>query len=331
VNGDEGGMMKKYIIALMFMLIMAVLFVILFNWDKRDESQWYTSDEDIDDVKARSAIESTFYKISGTVKDKINQRIPDIQIMLLGNNGYLSTRTDEDGYYQFSVPGTRYTLVPCKYEYITVIDNSKISGEDIVRTAEKEIGNKDGSSPGRYHGHDGGWCSEFVSWVYRQAGEPFTGGEGDGGICDEEWNMSTTYRVAAGFGRNEDWQFFSTEEITRNWQEGIDNPLEPKVGDYVFFSNEFFSNEAEDNRAHSGIVEEIQDTTMYTIEGNVNNIVKQMTRSDWRTDQEGDIVVKGIGFRRIVSKVTFKPRFFYFSLDSDMRYDFVLERYGDER
>lgn len=263
--------------------------------------------------------------ISGTITDELANPIANIEVMLLGNNNYFTTYTDLNGYYQFAgIEGDfRYTVAPNKYEYMPVVDNSQVNGATLVETAEDELGNTDGQDPGRYHGHGDNWCSEFVSWVYWQAGEPFTGGADDGGVCVQEWNMSTAYRVVAGFGRNANWQFLSIDVINANWPGSADVPLEPQPGDYIFFSNETGI-----NRAHSGMVDEIVGTDIHTIEGNISGgIVDTTIRYNWRTNQSGETIVKGIGYRRLVSQIYFAPEFAQFVLESDQNADFVQFRH----
>jgi hypothetical protein len=129
--------------------------------------------------------------------------------------------------------------------------------------------------------------------------------------------MSAVYRVIAGFGRNEYWQIQTIEEINDHWQEGPGNPLEPQAGDYVFFSNT-----SGIDRSHSGMVKRTEGTSLLTIEGNVSDLVKALTRRNWRTYQDGNTIVRGIGYRRIVSNTSFKPRFFYGRLDTNRTVDF---------
>ena len=264
------------------------------------------------------------YDISGTVVDTDGQPMPDVCMILMGNNSVLTTYTDQSGYYGFpgTEGGTRYTLSACKYlpSASSVVDPSPGSGDAIMAIAEAELGNTDGPSPGRYHGHDGAWCSEFVSWAYWQAGDPFTGGTTDGGACTEDWNMSTVYRIQAGFARNEDWQLIPTCEIASNWSPETQAALMPQPGDYVLFSNTTGI-----DRSHSGLVWEIQGDDMLTIEGNVSNLVKTLTRRDWLIDQVGNTIVAGIGYRRRVSRLSFSPAYHYDWLNSPLVMDFVAE------
>ena len=71
---------------------------------------------------------------------------------------------------------------------------------------------------------------------------------------------------------------------------------------------------------------DVQGTTLYTIEGNVSNLVQAVTRNNWRTYQDGNTVVKGIGYRRIVSNISFTPRFFYGSVNANLTVNFTFAR-----
>jgi len=313
--------MKQIKFILIFMIFSSIL-LFSTNDNNEEDNFIYTSDEDLHDFPT----EMTRSTVQGTITDSNNVPVEDVCVQLLGNNNVLYTYTDENGDYEFTgvANGTSYTILPCKYEFTEIIDNSIVSGDSIISIAQAELGNTDGSSPGRYHGHNGGWCSEFVSWCYWQAGDPFTGGTFDGGACIQDWNMSTVHRVNAGFGRNENWQVMTISEINDNWSEDEDNPLEPQPGDYVFFSN---TNGI--NRAHSGIVREIAGNDMETTEGNISDLVQEVTRTNWRTYQVGNTIVKGIGYRRIISNISFEPRFWYGYIYSNLDEDFNLFYFDD--
>lgn len=236
--------------------------------------------------------------VNGIITDTNGIPVNDVLVLLSGNNSCLKTHTDPLGYYEFkNVENNHsYTIAPCKYRYKIHIEPPAISGDTIVAIALGELGNSDGDipNPGRYHGHGGGWCSEFVSWVYWQAGDPFTGGATDGGACDEDWNMSTSTRIFAGFGRNPNWQFLPIDEIP--------DYLDPEPGDYVFITNTTWI-----DRSHSCLVKSLNGTTMHTVDGNVNDLVAERNQYNWRTTTEGNSIVGGIGFRRVVSSCTFIP------------------------
>src|SRR5262249_1245955 len=45
------------------------------------------------------------------------------------------------------------------------------------------------------------WCSDFVSWVYRVAGVPFSGGYGDG----RGWHLTSNTTIRTWYQRHDAW------------------------------------------------------------------------------------------------------------------------------
>lgn len=130
----------------------------------------------------------------------------------------------------------------------------------IHKTALNQLGyhDKDFEHPGRYYAGGYNWCSEFVSWVYWQAGYPFTNGsftssvevEGD----DGSWMQRSTTRVINWFKENAVY----IERDDENWYD-----FHPQTGDYVFVGR------SGSDRAHSGLVEYVNTRgDLHTIEGN---------------------------------------------------------------
>ncbi|MBX3275723.1 MAG: CHAP domain-containing protein [Sandaracinaceae bacterium] len=108
--------------------------------------------------------------------------------------------------------------------------------------------------PGRlaqYLKPGGLWCSEFVSWVYRAAGVPFTSGY-EGG-----WLLTTNVAVERWFARAGRWIANGTAAWAR---------FSPRPGDYLRFRT--------DRHGHSGIVRYVAGDTLYTVEGNSRGQVR---------------------------------------------------------
>ncbi|MGB3946304.1 MAG: phage tail tip lysozyme, partial [Candidatus Saccharimonadales bacterium] len=82
------------------------------------------------------------------------------------------------------------------------------------------------------------WCADFVSWVYKQAGTPFTGGASGG------WRIPSVSSVQKWFEENGVWVMNGKGVI-------------PKPGDVYTMGI-----------SHSGIVEKVEGDTVYTISGN---------------------------------------------------------------
>ncbi len=118
----------------------------------------------------------------------------------------------------------------------------------------------------RYVRLDALWCSDFVSWVYRAAGLPFTGGY-EGG-----WMLRNNAAIRAWFERRGAWI-------------GRDRPpagtpaygaFQPRAGDYVRISTSTWN--------HSAIVRYAEGSTLYLVEGNAGGHVRLTRYPRWRND-----------------------------------------------
>lgn len=97
------------------------------------------------------------------------------------------------------------------------------------------------------------WCADFVSWVFKQANTPFTGGVSGG------WRVPAAINVKGWFEQH--GQYFAAGSAGA-----------PQPGDVVFYGTdrEVF---------HTNIVVSVSGNTMVTIGGNESNMVRQQTRS----------------------------------------------------
>jgi hypothetical protein len=118
----------------------------------------------------------------------------------------------------------------------------------------------------RYVRADALWCSDFVSWVYRAAGLPFTGGY-EGG-----WMLRNNAAIRAWFERRGAWV-------------GRGNPpagaagfgtFTPRAGDYVRISTSTWN--------HSAIVRYVEGSTLHLVEGNAGGHVRLTRYRRWRED-----------------------------------------------
>ncbi|MGI9188084.1 MAG: CHAP domain-containing protein [Gaiellales bacterium] len=99
------------------------------------------------------------------------------------------------------------------------------------------------------------WCADFVSWVLRAAGRPFSGGLSAG------WRLAWTGDVRAWFVARDAFR----ERLV----------ADPQPGDVVWFAH-----------GHVGIVEAVHGDALATIEGNSGNAVTRRTYSHWRIDAD---------------------------------------------
>ena len=104
----------------------------------------------------------------------------------------------------------------------------------------------------RYLAPNEWWCTDFVAWVYRAAGVPFTGGY-EGG-----WLVPSNDAAAAWFARNGLWVARESD----HWR-----TFEPRPGDFLRFTTL--------RGGHAAIVTHVDGDTLYTIEGNVENHVRR--------------------------------------------------------
>ena len=136
-----------------------------------------------------------------------------------------------------------------------------IEGGSIVAIAERlerlrivEVPSGSNTGPGIIDFTDGNaeaWCADFVSWVLRAAGRPFTGGASVG------WRLAWTLDVRGWFAER---GAFRDRVVA-----------DPQPGDVVWFRS-----------GHVGIVRRATPTTIDTIEGNSGNAVRARTYDGWR-------------------------------------------------
>lgn len=145
-------------------------------------------------------------------------------------------------------------------------DSISASGNAIVDVARKELAKKVieipagcdrgnpstvgdcGAEVNKYtDSHLEYWCADFVSWVYRSAGAPFTGGASGG------------WRIASVSGLRS-WFMAKGIYITR--QDMVAKGSTPQPGDMIVFLN------SSGDTVHTGIVDTVAGDTIKTIEGN---------------------------------------------------------------
>lgn len=113
------------------------------------------------------------------------------------------------------------------------------------------------------------WCTDFVSWAYRVAGVPLTGGSQGG------WMIGNNVALRAWFQRYGLW----VERGAPGWR-----ALDPRAGDWVRLHTR-------SGVGHSAIVRFARGGDLYTVEGNVANHVRLRRHRGWRTNER----IEGIG------------------------------------
>ena len=154
----------------------------------------------------------------------------------------------------------------------------------IVEVAISQLGRSDQDArcpaEGCYYGYGTNWCSEFVSWVYNQANEPFSSGKPIDWLLNDTVKIRSWFRAQGKFidRQSSQWKSFS-----------------PQPGDYVFIGR---ANEIGGftSRQHSGIVEYVDELgNLHTIEGNNNHRpVERYVYSSFRINSTENGLANGI-------------------------------------
>ena len=139
---------------------------------------------------------------------------------------------------------------------------------DLVAVALSQVGNVGGETYWRWYGFDErvDWCAIFVSWCANECGYLENGVVPSFAVCyaGEDW-----------FKAREQWQ---------------DNTYTPNPGDIIFFDWDYPEEGGQDGIPnHVGIVEKVENGTVYTIEGNSADSCRQ------KSYPVGDYEIYGYG------------------------------------
>lgn len=107
----------------------------------------------------------------------------------------------------------------------------------------------------------GGWCSEFASWAYWRGGCPFSDQWGS-----YPWMIGGSEQIREWFLEHSRFVYQTDPE----WETYV-----PQPGDYIRYNTP--------GGGHSGIVRYVEGTSLYTVEGNVNDVVMLRRLRDYLT------------------------------------------------
>lgn len=157
------------------------------------------------------------------------------------------------------------------YSRLSGLTGCTNSGSKVVDVALAELAKNvrevpDGSNKGPRidiytDGNAEPWCADFISWVYKEAGQPFSGGLSDG------WRIPGAQSLPAWLKANGKW-----------FDKGSSDT--PMPGDVVYF---IWGGDGDDD--HVGIVEKVDGETMITIEGNSSNSVARREYDQYNTHE----------------------------------------------
>ncbi|MCC7543589.1 CHAP domain-containing protein [bacterium] len=123
------------------------------------------------------------------------------------------------------------------------------NGDKILEIALAEVGHREWDERVLEYttGRRENWCADFVSWVLKQAGTPFTGGGAGGWQIPAVSNVMEYLRTKGEFHPKDDGYI-------------------PQPGDIFIFKS--------GGRSHTGFVTKYENGRFYTVEGNASNQVK---------------------------------------------------------
>jgi hypothetical protein len=147
--------------------------------------------------------------------------------------------------------------------------NNGAGGGSVIDIAKQELdkatsGCMVNASSGQCQAYTDGnaeaWCADFVSWVYKQAGKPFTTGESGG------WRIPTVYAL-------DDYLKAQQTYFLKN-----DTANTPQPGDVIIMNDG-------GSRMHTGLVYTVTGESITTIEGNISDKVTSRTFDNYRTHE----------------------------------------------
>lgn len=151
------------------------------------------------------------------------------------------------------------------YKNLTAVELTGDQVTDIVNIAKSQVGYHEGSLSGnsggssnyteygRWYGSQGAWCNKFVSWCASVAGIPSS-------VFPTLTSSSSGYSILRSAGA-ECFSYSSSKEL--------------QPGDIIFVN----SRGGYSGINHVGLVVSADDTTIYTVEGNMSDAVKSITYS----------------------------------------------------
>ncbi|PLS81359.1 hypothetical protein CYG49_02355 [Candidatus Saccharibacteria bacterium] len=172
-------------------------------------------------------------------------------------------------------PQTWKSFTPAPTAVLSATSNTSSGpGGSIVEIASREIGVKEevsGCNCGERievytTGRNEAWCADFISWVYREHGTPFSGG------WAHDWQLPAAISLKHWLQKN------------GTWHERTDLSDTPQPGDVINFN--WFGDSNRSTGNHVGIVERVEGSTLYTIEGNRHNAVVQKEYPNYRQDTD---------------------------------------------
>lgn len=227
------------------------------GYDTAGKSISFVAAPKLSSVSATSTgIQISWGKVSGAEKYRVFRKTPNGNWTTIGNTAYTNftdIQAKKGTTYTYTVrcinnSGNSYTSAYDTVGKSATSVSSPVTKNDMVRVAEKQLGYAGGQKIWKWAGYDRRvpWCNLFVTW------------------CANELGYYQSGRIPLYQAPKDTAKWFKSKGLFKN-----PNYI-PKAGDLIFFALY-----GETTPYHIGLVEKYENGTVYTIEGNSDDVVKR--------------------------------------------------------
>lgn len=227
------------------------------GYDTAGKSISFVAAPKLSSVSATSTgIQISWGKVSGAEKYRVFRKTPNGNWTTIGNTAYTNftdIQAKKGTTYTYTVrcinnSGNSYTSAYDTVGKSATSVSSPVTKNDMVRVAEKQLGYAGGQKIWKWAGYDRRvpWCNLFITW------------------CANELGYYQSGRIPLYQAPKDTAKWFKSKGLFKN-----PNYI-PKAGDLVFFALY-----GETTPYHIGLVEKYENGTVYTIEGNSDDVVKR--------------------------------------------------------
>lgn len=227
------------------------------GYDTVGKSISFVAAPKLSSVSATSTgIQISWGKVSGAEKYRVFRKTPNGNWTTIGNTAYTNftdIQAKKGTTYTYTVrcinnSGNSYTSAYDTVGKSATSVSSPVTKNDMVRVAEKQLGYAGGQKIWKWAGYDRRvpWCNLFITW------------------CANELGYYQSGRIPLYQAPRDTAKWFKSKGLFKN-----PNYI-PKAGDLIFFALY-----GETTPYHIGLVEKYENGTVYTIEGNSDDVVKR--------------------------------------------------------
>ena len=227
------------------------------GYDTAGKSISFVAAPKLSSVSATSTgIKISWGKVSGAEKYRVFRKTPNGNWTTIGNTAYTNftdIQAKKGTTYTYTVrcinnSGNSYTSAYDTVGKSATSVSSPVTKNDMVRVAEKQLGYAGGQKIWKWAGYDRRvpWCNLFITW------------------CANELGYYQSGRIPLYQAPRDTAKWFKSKGLFKN-----PNYI-PQPGDLIFFALY-----GETTPYHIGLVEKYENGTVYTIEGNSDDVVKR--------------------------------------------------------